>query len=427
MSAKHTINLTFDHLDLDKMYKNFYIVPDYQREYVWEEKEVDQLLEDIYAEYDANANKEYFIGTTVVYQEDDGNYELIDGQQRTTTLFILLCALRKYYVTHGLSTDVLQGMLLSKNIDQVGKEVDQYRLVLQYAESANVLELVSRDEARPGGLDGSAARLYDAFEYCQNFMSQYFAGRPPEEVRKFFAYLYRKVKVMQITTPDIGDALKIFETINERGVGLNPMDLLKNLIFRQVPRAQFGPLNAKWQELRGILDAKREKPLRFLRYYIMANYEIEGPKSTLREDDIYSWITEPRNADKINYVNRPVDFVIDLTQSAKLYVQYFRGVDKTGPNPVLQNIRNLGGGAFRQHLILLLAARHLGREDFTRLAERIESLIFYFLVTREPAKELERRFSKWADDLIRVKDAGQLQAFIERRIQPEHTARHSTG
>lgn len=425
MANNDSVNIRFDHLDLNQVYKNFYVVPDYQREYVWERKEVDQLLQDIYDEYDGNANKEYFIGTTVVFADDNGNYELIDGQQRTTTLFILICALRKFYEEKGLSSNTLKGMIYATNVDKMGKEVEQYRLILQYAESANVLERISKNTERPASLQGSAERLFNAFDYCYDFLVQNFEWRAPEDVQPFFGYLYRKVKVMQITTPDIGDALKIFETINERGVGLNPMDLLKNLIFRQVERAQFAPLNAKWKQLVSILENHHEKPLRFLRYYFMANYTIEGERNNgiLREDDIYNWITKSENADQVNYLSKPVDFVIDLTQSAELFVKYFRGQDKEGPNPVLQNIRHLGGGAFRQHLILLLAARHLNRDDFTLLAERIEALVFYFLVTREPAKELERRFARWSDDLIRIKDRTALDAFIEKRITPELTSR----
>jgi hypothetical protein len=73
----------------------FYIVPDYQREYVWTDKEVHQLLEDIGEQIDAGTTREYFIGTVLVSPTDQKNhYEVIDGQQRLTTFFLLLCALR---------------------------------------------------------------------------------------------------------------------------------------------------------------------------------------------------------------------------------------------------------------------------------------------------------------------------------------------
>ena len=77
----------FKDLNVEDCFKDFYTVPDYQREYVWRaEYEVAQLLIDLYDEFSGDKTKEYFIGTTVVY-DNDGQKELIDGQQRTTTLF----------------------------------------------------------------------------------------------------------------------------------------------------------------------------------------------------------------------------------------------------------------------------------------------------------------------------------------------------
>lgn len=68
----------------------FYIIPDYQREYVWTEKEVHQLLDDINEQVDAGSTREYFIGMVLVSPtEQRGHYEVIDGQQRLTTFFRL--------------------------------------------------------------------------------------------------------------------------------------------------------------------------------------------------------------------------------------------------------------------------------------------------------------------------------------------------
>lgn len=76
----------------------FYIVPDYQREYVWTDKEVHQLLEDINEQIDAGSTREYFIGTVLVSPTAQKNhYEVIDGQQRLTTFFLLLCALKHMF------------------------------------------------------------------------------------------------------------------------------------------------------------------------------------------------------------------------------------------------------------------------------------------------------------------------------------------
>lgn len=86
--------IQFTNLTVSSAFQNFYTVPDYQREYVWEDKNVEQLLCDITEAYEANREKDYFVGSIVVYPNGKP-FELVDGQQRLTTFFILLCVLKK--------------------------------------------------------------------------------------------------------------------------------------------------------------------------------------------------------------------------------------------------------------------------------------------------------------------------------------------
>lgn len=421
MNDTNNIQIQFDYLDLEKCFKNFYVVPDYQREYVWEERQVTQLLSDVFEEFDNNHNKEYFIGSTVVFKDNNGCYELIDGQQRTTTLFLIICALKAIYKEWDLDTDTLDRMIKDKTVNSLGDSIDKFKLELQYKDSSNILSVISSIGDRPENLKGSAERLFNAYENIIAFLTQNFKKEKSDQLKKFFVYLYRKLKFIQIETPEINDALKIFETINERGIGLNPMDLLKNLIFRQVERDEFTKLNHRWQQLVKILDKNKEKPLRFLRYFIMANYNVNSPKGDeiLREDEIYKWITKPENAKQCNYEKEPFEFVELLIENASIFVKYFKGEDHDGQNIYLNNIRKLGGGSFRQHLILLLAGRRLPKPLFDHLAKQIETLIFYYFITREPTKEFERNFSKWAKDLIIIKTDKELDLFIKQKIEPE--------
>ena len=421
MDDQNNIQIQFKYLDLENCFKNFYIVPDYQREYIWEERQVNQLLSDVFDEFDNNRFKEYFIGSTVVFKDNNGVYELIDGQQRTTTLFLIICALKYIYTDWGLETDTLDRMIKDKTVDALGDSVDKFKLELQYEDSSNILTKISSLSDRPNNLKGSADRLFNAYETIIIFLTQNFDKNNSDQLKKFFVYLYRKLKFIQIETPEINDALKIFETINERGIGLNPMDLLKNLIFRQVKRDDFNKLNSKWQQLVKILADNNEKPLRFLRYFIMANYKVNNSKGDeiLREDEIYKWIIKPENKYQCNYEKEPFDFVNFLIENAETYVAFFRGADKYGQNIFLDNIKKLGGGSFRQHLILLLAGRNLSKELFDHLAKQIETLVFFYFITRESGKVFERNFSKWSKDLIKIKTADELNVFIEEKIEPE--------
>jgi uncharacterized protein with ParB-like and HNH nuclease domain len=404
-------------------------VPDYQREYVWTEVQINQLLDDIYEEFDFNPNKEYFIGSTVVFKNNDGFYELIDGQQRTTSIFLIICAFKKIYREREIDTDTIERMIKDKTVNSLGDSVDCYKLELQYKDSSNILSKIANNLERPENLTGSAERLYNAYENVISFLKNRFKeDEDPVQLKKFFVYIFRKLKFIQIETPEINDALKIFETINERGVGLNPMDLLKNLLFRQVNRNDFNSLKDKWKTLIKLLEKNNEKPLRFLRYFIMSNYKVNNQRGEeiIREEEIYKWFIRPENVAQCNYEKEPFEFVELLLENATCYINFFKGLNKDGSkNVYLDNISKLGGGAFKQHLILLLAGRNLPQDLFNHFAKQIETLVFYYFITKEPTKEFERNFSKWAKSVLRIKSREELNNFVKENIQPVITSKEN--
>lgn len=417
----------FDALNVEKTFDAFYIVPDYQREYVWKADEhVDKLLIDVYDAYSNDPAKEYFVGTTVVF-ENGSMLELIDGQQRTTTLFLMLCAFRCIYKDRGLSTISLDPKIAHVYLDEKGDEQYAYRLTLQYENSTTILkDIAEGKEFDLKKLSGSNLRLVEAYNHIFEFIKGQTENNDTE-LKSFFMYFYKKLKYIQIQTPDINEALKIFETINARGAGLNSMDLLKNLIFRQVPRSQFEKLKEKWQDFIHILEKENEKPLRFLRYFIVSNYpSIENsyskdkPENIMREDLIYDWMHD--HADLCGYNKDPFGFVQRLTENAQCYVYFAKGKDINGnENPYLKNIILLGGSAFRQHIILLLAARDFKADMFNYLAKNLETYLFYYLFTREQAKIYEKVFGKWNLILKDVKTMSELVNFVQTQMKPEIT------
>ena len=111
-------------LSLRELFNDFYVVPSYQREYVWDTRQVERLLQDINTEYsfnDRSADSEYFIGSTVVCASQDGSFELIDGQQRLTTAFLVLCAIRDHLSEIGATEiDELAGRIAASSVDLQG-------------------------------------------------------------------------------------------------------------------------------------------------------------------------------------------------------------------------------------------------------------------------------------------------------------------
>lgn len=416
MAQENAPTIESNDLTLADVFKDFYVVPSYQREFVWTEQQVEQLLRDIHDEFseDAQEPPEYFIGSIVVSPGADGLLDLIDGQQRMTTAFVFLCAFRDYLKAHQQSMDALQNQIASTSINMTGDEVAHYRVELQYDDSQGILEAMAKNGAgieQSHSITRSVANIIAAYDTVSTFIRTEF-GDDVRRARRFYAYVVNRVKLIRIKTHSVAHALKVFETINDRGVGLDAMDLLKNLMFMQANKEDFDKLKDNWKVLVDGLYGAGEKPLRFLRYFIFASYDVDR----LREDQIYGWFS--KNEALCGYGADPIGFVEELVEAADAYTNFVAGNNVDGTlNRYLSNIRYLSGAA-RQHLILLLAGRKLDKENFTELCRQLEDLFFAYIITREPTKQFERSFARWAPQLREVHKSVQLEAFIATNFTP---------
>ncbi len=412
----------------------FYIVPDYQREYVWTDKEVHQLLEDIGEQIDVGTTREYFIGTVLVSPTDQKNhYEVIDGQQRLTTFFLLLCALR-HLLQQEPEAQHLNRLISDSYTGSTGI-VTRLKLDPRYESAAEVMAKVVEINGDPvavrSGVQASGIASFGSLENLINAYStlyRYLKDNYDDAagLKKYWFYLATNVVFIQIST-DVSSALKIFETINERGVGLNPMDLLKNLLFTQVKQAKFTQLKDEWKKITKPLEKQKEKPLRFLRYFLMANYVIKNERgdAVVREDEIYDWFIAKDNAALCDYAGKPFEFVRKVIRNVEHYLAFANGLGNDGkPSLAMDSLKRLAGGAFSLHYVLLLAAANFPKPLFDHFVAQLESFLFYYIFTKTPTKDLERSFSQWADELRAIAEASdpvkqkmQLNAFVADRFE----------
>jgi len=412
----------------------FYIIPDYQREYVWTDKEVNQLLEDINEQIDTGSTREYFIGTVLVSPTlQKSHYEVIDGQQRLTTFFLLLCALR-HLLQKEPESQLLSRLISDSYTTSSGIET-RLKLDPRYENASEVMAKLVEINGEPmavrsgimaAGITsfGSLENLVNAYATLYRYLQDNYDD--VAKLKKYWFYLATNVVFIQIST-DVSSALKIFETINERGVGLNSMDLLKNLLFTQVTPDQFSKLKDEWKKITSPLEKGKEKPLRFLRYFLMANYPVKNEKgeSVIYEDKIYDWFINKDNAALCDYAGKPFDFVRKVIRNVEHYINFTNGLGNDGkPSLAMDSLKRLAGGAFSLHYVLLLAAAPLPKPLFDHFVTQLESFLFYYIFTKTPTKHLEKNFSIWADEMRGIAalsdDAAQrakINAFVAEHFQ----------
>ena len=426
----------------------FYVVPDYQREYVWTEKQVTQLLEDISEQMDDDS-VEYFIGTILVSSRNGEkyHYDVIDGQQRLTTNFLILCALRSLF-GDGRQGREIDSLTVNSYTDSQGETYDNLKLELRYDNAGKVMEKIVKISRKGGDPEavradikssnikiyGSVKNILDAYDVIYSFLTKNYDDK--DRLKKYWGHLNNNVVFIQITTDGVSSALKIFETINERGIGLNSMDLLKNLLFAHILPEEFSQLKDKWKKITDHLEKNKQKPLRFLRYFLMANYKHED---IIREDQIYDWFLKEENAEATGYKKEPFKFVERLTRSVEQYVYFSEGRGKDGkPSSAMDSLTRLTHTSssnkktekIRQQYILLLAAEHLPLPLFNLFVTHLENLLFFYIFTKTTPRDIERdfyilagEFSEVVEEIISSKNEQEQKL---NKFVAEHFAKHMT-
>jgi len=202
--------------------KHRFEVPSYQRQYSWSEEQWFDLWEDI----DSLENNEmHFLGSIVVisdsYDPSGSNVlQLVDGQQRLATVSILLCALRERYTQLGEKekADLIHGdYLFDKDFDET-----QPKLQLGNLDNPDFLELL---EKASGGAERNQL-LEDAYAYFCEQTSDYAV----DEVDQLRQKLLNHVSIVTIRSNSETSAFRLFESLNDRGLELSAVDLMKNLL-----------------------------------------------------------------------------------------------------------------------------------------------------------------------------------------------------
>jgi uncharacterized protein with ParB-like and HNH nuclease domain len=408
-------------LSIGKLFNDFYVVPSYQREYVWEKGQVTDFLNDIYDEFSANnsgAASEYFIGSIIVCSRRDGLYEVIDGQQRITTAYLVLCAIRDYLqeVKPDESIELLKSQIASTDIDQEGNNIFRYRVTLQYEDSYGILEKIAKQEVfdRKVTETRSSQNIKNAYSVIVSWLRNQQNDSSAQNLKKFYAYFNKNVILVRVKTASVADALRVFATINYRGVSLDAIDLVKNLMFMKANKTEYDQLKGKWKKMVDLLFAAKENPMRFIRYFILARYD---STESLKESGMYNWFLSENHSNF--YDKKPIAFVDEMLDAANAYVQFLNGNDVEGKrNRYLENIRQIGSSV-KMPLMILLAGQHLPTDWFAELCCQVENIFFAYLITREPTSKFERRFTEWCSKLRQVKNKSEFDTFINICIQTE--------
>lgn len=226
-------------------------IDEYQREYKWEKENIDELLSDLQAKFFSHykqgdetpavsAYGEYFLGSIIVSKRNGKNY-LIDGQQRVTSLTLLLICLYRAAQANGLPVvQTVAPLIFSDNLGQP-------KFNLDIPERLPVIKALF--EGQPFNPDGKDESIQTMYARYQDIEDNDLFDELKEALPHFVYWLLTRVGLIEIATDNDSYAYAIFETMNDRGKPLSPVDMLKAYLLAPIEEAQpRSKANQTWKQ-----------------------------------------------------------------------------------------------------------------------------------------------------------------------------------
>lgn len=389
---------------LDKKFR----VPLYQREYSWTLEQVSDIFYDI---FDSEGDG-HFLGSLLLYDLDNSNeMEIVDGQQRITTLFLMLFS----------SLKALKGSTYSKAMDRINSLLfvtDPNNLSENISTSEPRLETGKRDKTLFKSiitnqdylihLDGrrkSHKNLVNALSFFDLRLAEINATGGFDGIKNFVEKII-KSEFIVMTAEKQADKLLLFKTINGRGLELTQGDLIKNELCHNIGATDIEDAIENWDEIRKNIEKNNGSLDVFLFHYLNSLDSAQDLRQQIdKKRGIEKWQKKNYPPAPEKYVfeiygqliikEGPKKFVTDLLAAS---VRYIILINPANDKIYLNSLKSM---AVNKCFPLLLSAnKKLNPKNFDSICKAIDSLTFRHSILRKDPKELEKFYYTLSDALV---------------------------
>ncbi len=417
--------------------KNKYNIPRYQREYSWEKNEISEYFNDILKQLKFNNgtvdSDDYFMGSILLtgdYNSSGKVLDVVDGQQRLTTITILLSALADAFknINEEDLYNIVWEYIIGK--DDNGYEYPILYNEVQYPYFQYYIQRKQREKVEPSCEEEDRIKYaFEYFEKClaENNLRKMILTIMPEIDMRLYAYteLLKGIRdqilncyMICIWTTETKYANEIFEILNAKGKQLSPVDLIKNNIFKILDKEIPDDPQIKWKKTKNILNYEKGRIdfSTFFRQYWLSKYK-KVTYDNLYDDFIK---TIPENAESYRR------FVNDLFEESKIYMKIVNPKREDYDNrkeyyylvESLNNVNNVFGiTQTRIAYMSLFNAKEKGvitNRQFKKTIQFIEDFHFaYNAVCALRANAFESIYSQFSIDLNGAKDGNSAERIIE--------------
>ncbi|CZY41828.1 DUF262 domain-containing protein [Enterobacter hormaechei] len=230
-----------------------FIIPSYQRPYSWSVDNAEQLIDDIYKSSQSDES-EYFIGSMICISKGQNNFEVVDGQQRLTTLSIIVSELKKIIPLQGIKDDLQKRVL---PIDVYSEETEEPRLIVRKKEYELYKYYILQDlkDYKPEKPSDTDLVFISNSEVIRNYLTQLSVN----DLKLLAKYILQNVYIVFVQTDDIVSSFRLFNVLNSRGLPLSNADLLKNALFESASahNKKSEQIESAWSQIEDMVGVRK--------------------------------------------------------------------------------------------------------------------------------------------------------------------------
>jgi uncharacterized protein with ParB-like and HNH nuclease domain len=383
---------------------NFLAVPFYQRPFSWDEEHFEDLIDDLLG---ADQNQDYFLGTAVLHKTGDpSDFDIVDGQQRFTSLMILLACLRDLIEDEKFSKGLHEKIVQEENeVDSIPEKI---RLTVKDHDIYQEIVVTvggTVDLSKVQGLSEPESRYVLAVETFYDRLKEL----SQDELKAFAQFLSQKCIIVTLSTTSFEEAFRLFTIVNDRGKQLRRIDVLKanNLSPELIANKNLREKLANtWESYENEIGEDRfESIINILRLVILK----DKPQYDLLREYQERIFDKKLILPGQNFINKLFEY-IDLYEAIFIDKDYCD--DDGEENYAYRSLMYIMDAEFKASEwrgVLLLFASKFGPERFFDFVQVIEK---YYLAHFLAGQRKDERYAEYAKLLALVEASKNAQTAI---------------
>lgn len=368
-----------------------FVIPEYQRPYAWGEDEIITLFDDLW-EFSIERTKPggaktYFLGSIVSFENENGEKEIIDGQQRITSLFLLLRAVYSMLEKEENKDDKVLNFINKINPalwleDELTGKVDKTKILLRSDVATDQGNEILRSILETGVTQKGAK---DNYSKNYNKFIELYTQKAPSNGLHMFEFMNALLNysiLLPITADNQDTALTIFSTLNNRGLPLSDADIFKSIIYKQLDPQGKKEFATRWKELEADA-ANYDETIQSLFYYQMFVMRAkDGDENTTTPGVRKYFMTKGKN-------RLTVQVIDELEENLKLW-KVVKGHEELAGEEWSKNFNILKildclssyTNEFWKYPVLIFYKTHKDNPQFEEIFEKFLGKLCALLVTR---------------------------------------------